>query len=248
MLIAGPCAIENRDQIFKIYNFLIHQNVTHLRAQIFKGQIHPFDKEGKPAYWGIGDTWEGNDLTHLLNELQWTFQLPLVTEVQSIEQANFILHKTWIRWIQIGTRNCQNFPLLRHLAKEENAEGFILKRGLGCTVDEWIGSAEHLGGPNRVIMCERGVSHFDRTSTSRWRLDFNAVAFLKTYTNYRVIVDPSHGSGDRRLVYLLSKAALPIADGLMIEVHYEPDKSPTDASQTINFEEFKRIAELYRKE
>ena len=140
----------------------------------------------------------------------------------------------------------QNFPLLQYIA-EVAEHPVILKRGLGNTIDEWIGAAEHLGGPDKVIMCERGTSHFDRTPTSRWRLDFNGVAFLKTYTKYRVIVDPSHGSGDRKLVYLLSKAALQIADGLMVEVHMEPDKSPTDALQTIDFLEFERISNLYLK-
>lgn len=243
MLIAGPCAIESRDLALRIAGFVKAHGATIFRGGCWKGQNRPI-VDGKPAYWGLGI--EGiNILSHIQNKLN----IPCVTEVQSESQLRQALLGK-LQYLQVGARHQQNFPLLKALAKSLNKneiQGVILKRGLGNTVDEWLGSAEHLGGPQKVILCERGVSHFDRTPTTRWRLDFVGVAFIKQHTKYRVIVDPSHGSGDRSLVCALSKAAIQIADGLMVEVHYEPDNSPTDANQTIDFNGFVDIAELYEE-
>jgi len=152
----------------------------------------------------------------------------------------------------VGARNMDNLALLRDIRTLYNDEPedrkIILKRGPSSTVHEWIGAAEHLGGPDRVILCARGVVHFDRHDYTRYRLDLVGMAEVRCYhPEYKLIVDPSHGSGNRKLINVLSRCALAIADGLMIETHYEPDTSPTDAPQTIDFNEFKKIAKLYRE-
>ena len=199
---------------------------------------------GKPAFWGLGT--EGAEI---LGKIRKEVGIETVTEVQSAEQLDDVLHYG-IDYIQIGARHMQNFPLIRWLPKRWQGK-VILKRGLGNTIDEWLGVAEHLeyGGIPRenIILCERGTAHFDRTKTTRWRLDYVGVAYIKQYTDYRVIIDPSHGSGDRNLVYALSKAALAISDGLMVEVHTDPDSSPTDAVQTIDIDTFRKIGKYYEK-
>jgi len=239
VLIAGPCAIESRTQAFRIAKFVATNGATIFRGGAWKGQNRPV-VNGKPAYWGLG-----KKAISILTEIQVKIGIPCITEIQSECQAEWS-SAAGIQYLQVGARHCQNFPLLRYLAKN-TTQTIILKRGLGNTVDEWLGAAEHLGGPNKVILCERGTVHFDRTQTTRWRLDIVGVAYIKRYTKYRIIVDPSHGSGDRKLTLLLTKSILPIADGLMVEVHYDPDKSPTDAKQTIDFDEFKKVSYEYRK-
>ena len=253
MLAAGPCAVESREQAFKIAKFVKDCGATIFRAGSFKGQNRPI-VNGKPAFWGLG-----LDAIDILSDIQKELAIPCVTEVQDIIQTDWAI-RSGLKYLQIGARHCQNFPLLRHIAEilkqtpeqlsynyGDKAQPFevILKRGLGNTIDEWIGAAEHLGGPEKVILCERGTVHFDRTPQTRWRLDLVGVAYLKEYTDYRVIVDPSHGSGDRKLVPRLATAGMLISDGLMIEVHYDPDNSPTDAAQTIDFDTFKDLSEVY---
>lgn len=237
MLIAGPCALESREQAVKIARFVKSCGATHFRAGCWKGQNYPI-VDGKPAYMGMG--YEG---VNILSDIQAIVSIPCVTEVQNSMQYDFVRD---FPFIQVGARHMQDFPLLQSIRSNYNGQ-VILKRGFGNTIDEWIGAAEHLGGPEKVILCERGICSFDRTSTTRWRLDMVGVAYIKECTPYRIIVDPSHGSGDRRLIHLLTKCILPIADGLVVEVHYNPDKSPTDARQTINFKEFEKIADEYRR-
>jgi len=242
MLISGPCAIESQKQAFRIAKYVKKHGATIFRGGCWKGQNRPI-VNGKPAYWGMGD-----EAFWILNQIQHKLDIPCATEVQSVEQAKKAISYD-IEYLQVGARHMQNFPLLRFLADYLNTHAgvrVILKRGLGSTVDEFIGAAEHLGGPDKVILCERGVSHFDRTEKTRWRLDFVGVAYVKQYTDYTIIIDPSHGSGDRRLVYPLSKAALQIADGLMVEVHYDPEASKTDANQTVNYDTFRKISREYR--
>jgi len=245
LLIAGPCSITDKTQAFKIARFVKKQGATCFRGGLYKGQNHPI-VNGKPEYLGIG-----NDGLIILQKIQEEVGLPCVCDAQTIEQASNILISD-IEYLMIGARNMDNLALLRSVRKLYDnfkcSRKIILKRGPSATIDEWIGAAEHLGGPDRVILCERGTVHFDRTPKTRWRLDFVGVAQVKTYyPNYKVLIDPSHGSGDRNLVYNLSKAGLSIADGLMVEVHYDPDSSPTDANQTIDFNEFKKVVTLYKE-
>ncbi len=199
---------------------------------------------GKSEYLGLGD-----DGLPILYDIQNELEIPCVCDVQSRQQA-YNVSVLGIEYLMVGARNMDNLALLRDICKiydsNNSPKKIILKRGPSSTVNEWIGAAEHLGGPSRVILCARGTVHFDRHDYTRYRLDLVGMAEVKTYHSaYKLIVDPSHGSGDRNLIYSLSKCALAIADGLMVEVHYEPDKSPTDAPQIIDFNEFKKIEELY---
>lgn len=245
MLIAGPCGLESREQAFKIAEFVKFYGATHFRGGCWKGQNKPI-VNGKPEYLGIGD--EG---LKILAAIQDKLKMPCVCDIQSIQQAEKVLIGN-IEYLMIGARNMDNLCLLREVNKLFNkfdcSRKIILKRGPSSTIEEWLGAAEHLGGPDRVILCERGVVNFDRTPSTRWRLDFVGVAYIKRYIpDYKIIIDPSHGSGDRNLVPYLSRAALELADGLMVEVHYNPDSSPTDARQTIDFETFKGISDDYKR-
>jgi len=244
MLIIGPCSIESKSQAFRIAEFVQRQGATHFRGGAFKGQNRPI-VNGKPEYLGLGE--EG---VKILAQVQDEFKFPCICDVQSKEQA-YLVAKYNIKIMMVGARNMDNLCLLRdirYLYDKYNPNGqIILKRSPSATIDEWIGAAEHLGGESRVILCERGIVSFDRSPQTRWRLDMVGVAYLKNYTNYRVIVDPSHGSGDRKLVKDLCKASLAISDGIMVEVHYDPDSSPTDPKQTIDFDTFKEIARFYKE-
>ncbi|KKK70357.1 hypothetical protein LCGC14_2924800, partial [marine sediment metagenome] len=224
-----------------------------VRFGCYKGQNYPV-VNGKPEYLGLGD--EG---VKILGKIQNELNIPCVCDFQSRYQ----LSKVWeakIKYLMIGARNMDNLALLRATRKVFSCDEIgrpkdwkqfrkiILKRGPSSTIHEFIGAAEHLGGPSKVILCERGTVHFDRHDYTRYRLDFVGVAEIKHYhPEYRIIIDPSHGSGDRNLILSLSKAALSISDGLMVEVHYDPDSSPTDAPQTIDFPTFKEIGEYYDK-
>lgn len=245
MLVAGPCGIESKEQAEKIARFVKFHGATIFRGGAYKGQNHPIIN-GKPEYRGLGC--EG---VRILRDIQKDLSIPTVCDVQCVEHLQDVYNND-ITYIMIGARNMDNLALLR-LTKivcniKKGNKKVILKRGPSATVDEWIGAAEHLGGSDRVILCARGTVHFDRHDYTRYRLDFVGIAEVKSYhPEYTLIVDPSHGSGNRDLVYNLSKCALAIADGLMVEVHYDPDSSPTDAPQTIDFEQFKAIAELYKE-
>ena len=244
MLIAGPCGIENQEQGFKIAQFVKEYGATHFRGEAFKGQNRPI-VNGKPEYLGMGK--EG---VLLLSRIQKEVGIPCVCDAQSLQQA-FYIHEAGIRYIMVGARNMDNLQLLRDISvlySRDKRKNIILKRGPSATVNEWLGAAEHLDGPSKVILCERGTVHFDRHDYTRYRLDMVGVAEVKKFNpEYKIIVDPSHGSGNRELIYLLTKCALAIADGVMIETHYHPASSPTDAPQTIDFDEFKKVAKLYTR-
>jgi len=241
VLIAGPCAIQSRLHAFEIAEFVKAMGATHFRAGCYKGQNRPFPG-GKPEYLGMGD---GG--VKVLSEIQQELEIPCVTDMQSVRQAE-VLRDWGIQYPQVGARNMDSLELLRQFYKifKDTPTTFILKRGPSSTVDEWIGAAEHLGGPDKVILCERGTVHFDRHDYTRYRLDFVGVAeVLVLHPKYRVVIDPSHGSGNRALVPILAKAALAIADGIMVEVDKNPDSSPTDAPQIIGFNDFETIARSY---
>jgi len=237
LVIAGPCGIESREQAFNIAKFVKDNGANVFRGGAFKGQNHPF-VNFKPEYLGLGE-----EALKILSEIQDMLKIPCATDMQSVEQAQLV--KTYdIAYPQVGARNCDSLELLRQFKKifKDTDKQIILKRGPSSTIDEWIGAAEHLGGPSRVILCERGTVHFDRHDYTRYRLDVVGIAEVKNnHSEYTLIFDPSHGSGNRDLVPILTKALFNITDGVMIEVHYNPDESKTDAPQTIDFETFKKM-------
>lgn len=240
MLFGGPCGIESKEQAFRIAEFVQSCGTNLFRCGAYKGQNRPV-VNGNPEYLGLGD--KG---VKILSDIQKKLGMQVACDMQSVRQAE-ILRKYDIAYPQVGARNCDSLELLRQFNRifKNSGKKIILKRGPSTTIDELLGYAEHLGGAERVILCERGIVSFDRTNFTRWRLDFVGVAIIKEKTDYKVLIDPSHGSGLHYLVPKLCKAALQIADGIMVETHYEPLSSPTDHYQTVDFDIFRQIAKNY---
>jgi 3-deoxy-7-phosphoheptulonate synthase len=239
IIFAGPCALETQESALAIAKRLKELKTDVFRAGVWKGQNRPVVK-GKPCYWGFGDTG-----VYYLKEIGKELNIPVVTEVQSERHLEIALDND-LDIIQVGARHMQNFPLIRKLSKVNKP--IILKRGLANTIDEWLGIAEHLSvnGNHNIILCERGIVSFERSSEIRWRLDVLAIPQIKyDYPQYKIIADVSHGVGRREFVIPMAKAALAAgADGLMVEVHSNPEESRTDARQTISLDTF---AELMRQ-
>ncbi len=169
--------------------------------------------------------------------------MPVVTEVMDYE--NFDLVEEYADMIQIGTRNMQNFSLLRRAGKAKKP--VMLKRGMAATIDEWLMAAEYIleGGNTKVILCERGVRTF--VHHSRNTLDLSAVPFVRSESHLPVVVDPSHAAGRRDQVIPLSRAAVAVgADGLMVEVHHSPEDALSDGAQSLYPEQFKQLCENTR--
>jgi 3-deoxy-7-phosphoheptulonate synthase len=230
VIIAGPCVVEGRDQLIEAARVVKAAGASLLRGGAFKPRTSPY------AFQGLGE--EG--LRHLAAAREAT-GLPVVTEVLEPDQVELVASYTDM--LQIGARNMQNYPLLRRVGTVNKP--VLLKRGFSSTVEEWLMAAEYVlahGNPN-VVLCERGIRGFD--SAFRFNLDLNAVPLAKELTHLPVIVDPSHGTGRRSLVGRMSLAALAAgADGLIIEVHPEPDQALCDGSQTITPAE---LAAIHRR-
>jgi len=217
-VIAGPCSIETKEQIIEVAEDVKQSGAHLLRGGAFKPRTSPY------AFQGLHE--QGLDL---LLEAKKATGLPVVTEIMSAEHIHLFDD---VDVIQVGARNMQNFELLKELGKVNKP--ILLKRGLANTLDELLMSAEYImaGGNEQVILCERGIRTFE-TST-RNTLDISAIPMLKKKTHLPVIVDPSHAAGIRNLVDPLSMAAIATgADGLMIEVHNNPEKALCDGAQSL---------------
>jgi len=226
-IIAGPCSVENEEQLTKIADFLEKNNIPILRASLYKPRTSPYD------FQGLGES--GLDLLKKIKEKN---NLLIETEVMDPRELKKVLEVADI--IRVGSRNMQNFPLLKELGKIDKP--IILKRGMNATVEEFLGAAEYIAkeGNHNIILCERGIRTFEQGT--RNSLDLNAIPLLKELSHLPVIVDPSHGTGKKSLVIPMSKAAIAAgADGLMIEVHPEPEKSISDSDQTLSFEMFEKL-------
>jgi 3-deoxy-7-phosphoheptulonate synthase len=222
-LIAGPCAVESYEQLRAVAKVLAELGIRCMRGGAFKPRTSPY------SFQGLGD-----EALRMLGEIRREFGLSIVSEVMGaaqIEQA-----EPFIDCFQVGARNMQNFELLRELGKARKP--VLLKRGVAATLDEFLNAAEYIvaGGNSNVILCERGIRSFDLAT--RNVLDLAAVAVLKELSHLPVIVDPSHGTGRRSLIFPLSRAAIAVgADGLMIEVHPDPEQALSDAHQAITPDE-----------
>ena len=227
VIMAGPCVIENERDTVEIARMVKQAGATILRGGAFKPRSSPY------SFQGLGEL----GLQHMARARELT-GLPVVTEVMEPDQVEMIAE--YSDMLQIGARNMQNTPLLKKVGR--SGKPVLLKRGFSATIEEWLMSAEYIlaaGNPD-VVLCERGIRSFD-TST-RFTLDLNAVPVAKELTHLPVIVDPSHGTGRRSLVERMSLAALAAgADGLIVEVHPNPDSAACDASQTITPETLDRI-------
>ncbi len=227
VIIAGPCSVENESQILEIAWYVKEKGAKLLRGGAFKPRTNPY------SFQGLGE--EG---LKLLRKAGDETGLPVVTEVMDTRDVPLVSQYADV--LQIGSRNMQNFPLLKTVGKLHKP--VLLKRGMSATLTEFLMSAEYIlsGGNDQVILCERGIRTF--TDFSRNTLDLNIVPAIKQLSHLPIIVDPSHGTGKRDLVMPMSLAALAAgADGLIIEVHPAPETAITDGFQTIDFEQFSRL-------
>jgi 3-deoxy-7-phosphoheptulonate synthase len=219
VVIAGPCAVENREQLMETAKAVKSAGAHCLRGGAFKPRSSPY------TFQGLGE--EG---LKILAEARQVTGLPVVTEVMTESQIDMVARYADV--LQVGARNVQNFMLLKELGKVNKP--VLLKRGMSTTIKEYLMSAEYVmsEGNNQIILCERGIRTFE-TST-RNTLDLNAVPVLKEETHLPVLVDPSHGTGQSKLVPAMAKAALAAgADGLMIEVHPQPEEAYSDGAQSL---------------
>ncbi|WP_022666063.1 3-deoxy-7-phosphoheptulonate synthase [Desulfospira joergensenii] len=228
-VIAGPCAVESREQILSIARSVKKAGAKLFRGGAFKPRTSPY------SFQGLGE--EG--LQYLAHAREET-GLPIVTEVMDVE--NFDIVEEYADVVQIGTRNMQNFSLLRRAGKSRRP--VVLKRGMSAMLQEWLMAAEYImeeGNPN-VILCERGVRTFVRHS--RNTLDLSVVPAAKKESHLPVIVDPSHASGVRDQVVPLACACAALgADGIMIEVHNNPDEALSDGAQSLYPKQFADVME-----
>jgi 3-deoxy-7-phosphoheptulonate synthase len=218
-IIAGPCAIESREQAF-----VIAQVVRTAGAQLFRGGAYK-PRTSPYSFQGLGEAG-----LKILAEVRTEFGLKIVTE--AVDQESLELVERYSDVVQIGARNMQNFSLLKQVGR--SFRPVLLKRGISATLDELLMAAEYIlaEGNHNVILCERGVRTF--TDHTRNTLDLSAVPAVHRLSHLPIIVDPSHGTGRREQVLPLSRAAVAVgADGLIIEVHHKPDEALSDGNQSI---------------
>jgi 3-deoxy-7-phosphoheptulonate synthase len=223
-VIAGPCAVEDMDQTLEIAQAVKAAGAVGLRGGAYKPRTSPHSFQGLEE-----------DGLKILQEVGRHTGLAVVTEVLTVEHVDLVARYADV--LQVGARNMQNFVLLKALGKMDKP--VLLKRGISASVDELLLAAEYVlkGGNGQVMLCCRGIRTFE--DHTRYTLSLGAVAHLKEVTHLPVIVDPSHGTGRRSLVGPLAKAAVACgADGLLIEVHPEPDRALVDGQQTLTCAQF----------
>jgi 3-deoxy-7-phosphoheptulonate synthase len=226
-IIAGPCAIESRDQAFAIADAVRRSGARFFRGGAFKPRSSPY------AFQGLGE--EG---LRILAEIRETYGLKIVTE--AVDEAGVDLVERYGDVIQIGARSMQNFTLLRRAGKSQLP--VLLKRGLSATLDEWLLAAEYImsEGNQQVILCERGIRTFSQHT--RNTLDLAAIPAVKRVSHLPVIVDPSHGTGKNFMVTPLARAGVAVgADGLIVEVHDLPQQALSDGAQALTLEQYEQL-------
>lgn len=226
-IIAGPCSVENYEQMDTIFSSI--NNTNYIRGGAYKPRTRPTDFQGL-----------GPEGINMMVELKEKYNKKIVCEALSVEQ---LVHFDDVDIIQIGARNMQNTPLL--IAAGKTGKTILLKRGLASTVEELLSSAEYIKstGNNNIILCERGIRTF--SESSRFTLDIAAIAYIKKHSDYLVYIDPSHAAGDSSLVQALTLAGVVAGcDGLIIEVHPNPEVALSDKNQQLTIEEYN---ELYKK-
>jgi 3-deoxy-7-phosphoheptulonate synthase len=227
VVIAGPCSVESREQLFSTAQAVKTAGATMLRGGAYKPRTSPYDFQGL-----------GLEALKILSEVRETSGLPVVTEIMSTEDVDIICEHADM--LQVGARNMQNFALLRRLATVNKP--VLLKRGPSATVKEWLLAAEYLlaGGNQQVVLCERGIKTFE--TEMRNTFDLAAVALARDLSHLPVIADPSHGTGKPSLIAAVSRAAVAVgADGLIIEVHPCPERALSDGAQSLDFAGFGKV-------
>ncbi len=231
-MIAGPCSIESREQIRRIAKEVKATGTTMLRGGAYKPRSSPY------SFQGLGE--EGLKYMRAAGD---ETGLTVVSEV--MDRMDIIPALKYVDMIQVGARNMQNFALLKELGKVNKP--ILLKRGMSATIQELLMAAEYImaGGNHDVVLCERGIRTF--SDITRNTLDIGAIPVLKKLTHLPVIADPSHGIGIRDKVSPMARAAIAAgADGLIIEVHYDPDKAFSDGAQTLYMEQYAKLVEEVR--
>ncbi|NVM21057.1 MAG: 3-deoxy-7-phosphoheptulonate synthase [Desulfobacterales bacterium] len=227
VVIAGPCAVESRDQALRIAREVKRCGAVLFRGGAFKPRTSPY------VFQGLGQ--EG---LKILSDVRREVGLGVVTEITSPTQADMMMK--YVDVVQVGARNMQNFELLKCVGRM--GKPVILKRGLSATIEEWLMSAEYIlsEGNDSVVLCERGIRTFE--PYTRNTLDLTAIPVMKKLTHLPVIIDPSHATGIRDKVAPMARAAIAAgADGLMIEVHHDPDKALSDGLQSLYPKQFERL-------
>ncbi len=227
VVIAGPCSVESEEQFLKTAMAVKESGASILRGGIWKMRT------SAKNFQGLGQS----GIAVARSVIQQT-NMGLITEITDPRQIETLGEIVDI--FQVGSRNMHNYALLTELGKQ--SKPVLLKRGFGALIEEWIKAAEYIeaGGNNKIILCERGIRTFERAT--RNTLDINAVVYAKKHSPYPVVVDPSHAVGIRELVPQVALSAVAAgADGLMIEVHPDPDRALSDGQQTLNFEQFQQL-------
>ena len=229
ILIAGPCAVESEEQVFAVAQAVKASGARMLRGGAFKPRTSP------RSFQGLGERG-----LELLAHARERTGLPVVTEVLDVRRLELV--STYADMLQIGSRNMQNFPLLQEVGRTRLP--VLFKRGMSATLSEYLQAVEYIrqGGNEQIVLCERGIRTFEPWTRST--LDLNAVPLLKQESDLPVIVDPSHGTGHSWLVPPMSLAAIAAgADGLLIEVHDQPEHALSDGPQSLTPEQFNTLAE-----
>jgi len=225
--IAGPCAIESREQMFKTAGFLKKLGINVIRGGAYKPRTSPH------SFQGLRE--EG---LKILSEIKKEFGMLTITEIMNPEHLELVSQHVDI--LQIGARNMQNFDLLKEVGKTKKP--VLLKRGLSATIEEWLASAEYIlleGNPN-VILCERGIRTFE--TATRNTSDLSVIPLVKSMSHLPIIFDPSHATGKKSLVPPMALASIVAgAHGVMIEIHPEPEHALSDGPQSLNFREFEKL-------
>lgn len=232
VVMAGPCSVESREQLFTIAELIVKAGARVLRGGAFKPRSSPYSFQGM-----------GLEGLKLLREAGDHFKLLVISEVMEISQISLML--PYVDIFQVGARNMQNFNLLRELGKEKKP--VLLKRGIAATIEELLLSAEYImaGGNYEVILCERGIRTFE-TST-RNTLDISAIPVVHKLSHLPMASDPSHGTGLRDKVPPMARASVAAgADVLLMEVHHDPDKAFSDGAQSLYPEQFSKLMDELR--
>jgi 3-deoxy-7-phosphoheptulonate synthase len=231
-IIAGPCAVESRNQAFAVAEAVRRSGARFFRGGAFKPRTSPY------AFQGLGE-----DGLKILAEIRDAYGLKIVTE--ALDESGVDLVERYADVIQIGARSMQNFTLLRRVGK--SALPVLLKRGLSATLDEWLLAAEYImaEGNYRVVLCERGIRTF--AQHTRNTLDLAAIPAVRRISHLPVIVDPSHGTGKNYMVTPLARAGVAVgADGLIVEVHDQPDHALSDGAQALTLEQYEQLVSEVR--
>src|SRR5712671_5426644 len=232
VLMAGPCSVESREQIFAVAESVARSGARFLRGGAFKPRSSPYSFQGM-----------GEDGLKLMREAADQFGMLVVSEVMEISQIPLML--PYVDLLQVGARNMQNFNLLRELGKIRKP--VLLKRGIAATIEELLLSAEYLlaGGNYDVILCERGIRTFE--SYTRNTMDISAIPVVQKLSHLPIMADPSHGTGRRDKVTPMARAAVAAgADGILVEVHPNPDKAWSDGAQSLFPDQFSELMSQLR--